>query len=291
ALSYPVTSVVYGMNAAITPNIPTVNSLSDPNRKVTNFSVSPALPTGLTIDSETGVISGTPTAPSNATNYTVTASNATGSTSQVISIAVLAPPSGLTYLQNPVTYDVGLPITGNKATVTGQVQTWTVSEGVLPAGLALDANSGLISGTPTSAGTGSFTVRASNISGFSEAVISYTVHAAEDYLTWPLSKTFDLNTSTANITQAQANFPALVRLTSVHADIFANAQGDGADIRFSLLDGTRLPYEIERWDDVAQKAEVWVLLPTVAVNGITKVRMHYGNVSATSKSNGYAVFN
>lgn len=54
---------------------------------LTGYTISPALPAGLSFASTTGVISGTPTATSASTNYTITAYNASGSSSSVISIA------------------------------------------------------------------------------------------------------------------------------------------------------------------------------------------------------------
>jgi hypothetical protein len=45
--------------------------------------------------------------------------------------------------------------------------TWSLASGSLPAGLALDASAGTIAGTPTTAGTSSFTVRATGVDGSS----------------------------------------------------------------------------------------------------------------------------
>jgi hypothetical protein len=55
---------------------------------VTSYSVSPALPAGLTLNASTGVISGTPTAAAVLTTYTITASNAGGSTSFALAITI-----------------------------------------------------------------------------------------------------------------------------------------------------------------------------------------------------------
>lgn len=83
---------------------------------VTNYSVSPALPAGLTIDPNNGVISGTPSAVASSATYTVSASNSGGSTTASVTIVVNAAgptfessytnglteiaPNGLTYLVN-----------------------------------------------------------------------------------------------------------------------------------------------------------------------------------------------
>ena len=46
---------------------------------VTSWSVSPSLPAGLSLDSSTGAISGTPSAVTSSAAYTITASNTGGS--------------------------------------------------------------------------------------------------------------------------------------------------------------------------------------------------------------------
>jgi hypothetical protein len=58
---------------------------------VTSYSVSPALPFGLSIDTSSGVISGTPSAVASSADYTVTATNGTGSTTATVTIEVSAP--------------------------------------------------------------------------------------------------------------------------------------------------------------------------------------------------------
>ena len=85
-LTYSSNPAAYCLGAAITNNTPT-NSGDAP----TGYSISPALPTGLVLNATTGVISGTPTVASAATNYTVTASASCGTTSTMISIATLTP--------------------------------------------------------------------------------------------------------------------------------------------------------------------------------------------------------
>jgi hypothetical protein len=86
-LSYANISGTVG--AAITNVNPTVTGTVD------SYSISPALPTGLSIDPTSGVISGTPTAPAASALYTVTATNTAGNTTTQITVAVVAP--GSTY--------------------------------------------------------------------------------------------------------------------------------------------------------------------------------------------------
>ncbi len=82
-LSYPSPNT-FTQGVAITNLNPTVTGT------VTSYSVSPALPAGLSLNTSTGVISGTPTIVTATATYTVTASNAGGSTSFGVVITVNA---------------------------------------------------------------------------------------------------------------------------------------------------------------------------------------------------------
>lgn len=83
-LSYTPSSVNGVVGTAITSMVPTVTGT------VTNYSVSPTLPSGLSINPTTGVIGGTPTIPAAPAAYTVTAINSSGSTSAAVNITVLS---------------------------------------------------------------------------------------------------------------------------------------------------------------------------------------------------------
>lgn len=83
SLTYSSTNFTFKGNTAINTITPTVTGT------VTSCSASPALPTGLSINNTTCAISGTPTVNQGATNYTITATNASGSTTANISITII----------------------------------------------------------------------------------------------------------------------------------------------------------------------------------------------------------
>ena len=175
ALSYTTGTADYTKGTAITPNSPTSSGGA-----VTSYSVSPALPAGLSLSTSTGIISGTPTAVTATASYTVTASNSAGSTTASLSITVNdAAPAGLAYTTGTAVYTVGTPIPANSPTSTGgAVTAYSVSPD-LPAGLSLDDDTGIITGTPTAVtATASYTVTASNLTGSTTATLTITVNAA-----------------------------------------------------------------------------------------------------------------
>jgi hypothetical protein len=82
-LTYSANPATYTKGSAITNNTP-----SNSGGAVVSYSVSPSLPTGLSLNTGTGVISGTPTAITATASYTVTAANSGGSTTASLSITV-----------------------------------------------------------------------------------------------------------------------------------------------------------------------------------------------------------
>ncbi len=171
-LSYA-TPVSYPTGSAITNNTPTVGG-----GPVSTWSVSPALPAGLTLSTSTGVISGTPTAVTGAANYTVTATNGAGFTTATVNIAVtLGAPSGLSYTNSPGFGYVGTGqfLAMNPSSSGGTIASYSVAP-ALPAGITLNTGSGVISGTPTATSNyAGYTVTATNATGSTTTVVYITV--------------------------------------------------------------------------------------------------------------------
>ena len=118
-----------------------------------------ALPAGISLDSATGALSGTPTAPGNF-SFTVAATDSTsgtpGQVSRSFTLAIVAStltitPSNLPGGTAGSAYSQTLTTTGGTAPYT-----YSITAGTLPAGLSLSA-AGVLSGTPTQAGSFAFT--------------------------------------------------------------------------------------------------------------------------------------
>ena len=173
-LSYTAGTATYTMGTAIIANNPTSNGGA-----VTGYSVSPALPAGLSLSTSTGVVSGTPTALMAKARYTVTASNAAGSSAATLAITVNdQPPSKLSYLAGTPDYVQGRPIVPNSPTSSGGAVTAYSVMPALPAGLTLSTSSGIISGTPTATRANTnYTVTASNSGGSTTATLNICVTA------------------------------------------------------------------------------------------------------------------
>ncbi|MBD3392110.1 MAG: DUF2341 domain-containing protein, partial [Chitinivibrionales bacterium] len=109
---------------------------------------------------------------------------------------------------------------------------------------------------------------------------------------WTNDITLYLNTtrSGANVLENVIDFPVLVRLDAGNFP-FAQAKSDGTDLRFAKSNGDHLYYEIERWDNAASRAEIWVKVDTVYGNNKSQsITMHWGKASAPDSAKPGLVF-
>ena len=122
-----------------------------------------ALPAGLTMT--TGTISGTPTT-AGPYAFTIRAVDSTGGTAltveraysgQVLTSAITILPDSISGLLVGKPYSQTFTASGGTAPYT-----WAIATGALPAGLTLATGTGIVSGTPTTVGPFSFTLRATD---------------------------------------------------------------------------------------------------------------------------------
>jgi hypothetical protein len=138
------------------------------------YTVAPALPSGLSLNARSGIISGTPTEP-NATEIFVV--SATGKGVRVtfpLVLSVTDPPHALFYV-SPVSSTVGEALAPLSPSVAGSVDRYTVSP-PLPPGLVLGSSSGVLSGTPTEArSVAPYTITADSLAGSTRFILVLTV--------------------------------------------------------------------------------------------------------------------
>jgi hypothetical protein len=124
--------------------------------------VTGALPAGLSLNRNSGAITGTP-ATSGSFSFTVEATDAETRTARKdLSIGVTSPAFAITTTSlaaatRGTAYTAQVNSTGGTTPVT-----WAIVSGALPAGLSLNRASGLISGTPAATGSFAFTIEATD---------------------------------------------------------------------------------------------------------------------------------
>lgn len=127
--------------------------------------------------------------------------------------------------------------------------------------------------------------------GMMLAVFAATA-TAQPYAAWSRYREVTI-APPANIAASLTNYPVLVRLSNAGiatgANVLSDALAGGADVRFTDSTGnTALAYEIDTWSST--RAAIWVRVPSIAPGTPTKIRLYWGNTSATSASNAGAVF-
>jgi YD repeat-containing protein len=129
----------------------------------TSYAIS-SLPPGLTFNSSTGVISGTPTTPG-VFSTQVTASNASGQSGPLTLTLTVSPAAAPAITSPTIAYATIGQVFTYQITASNNPTAFSVPAGGLPAGLSLNSATGVISGTPSTVGTPSVVISASNSVG------------------------------------------------------------------------------------------------------------------------------
>jgi hypothetical protein len=132
------------------------------------------LPSGLSIDN-TGLISGTPSA-TGASSISVTATNGAGSSAPASFIITIT--NGPVPAITSGSRALGTVGTALGYQITASNSPTSFAAAGFPTGLSINTSTGLISGTPTGAGTSPVTVSATNGNGTGTATVTFTIYAA-----------------------------------------------------------------------------------------------------------------
>ena len=166
---------LYSTTLSVTGGVPT-----------RSFSITGTLPTGLSLNSSTGVISGVPSA-AGLTNLIFTVTDYSYPTAQtasvslplriwnVLSIATTSIPAGL----QKTAFNASLSSIGGAAP-----HSWSIASGTLPQGISLESTTGMLAGTPANCGSFPITVRLTDSASVPKSVdkpLALTIACSNDY--------------------------------------------------------------------------------------------------------------
>ncbi|MEC7278623.1 MAG: putative Ig domain-containing protein [Candidatus Thermoplasmatota archaeon] len=221
-----------------------------------SWSISPSLPDGLNFGTNNGTIWGTPTALNSTAQYTITATNANGSSTTTINITVVDEVPVLSYTPASVelTNNTAHPDFPLLATVTGSgvITSWAINDSALPTGVFFGTTNGTFWGTPTQLWPETnYTVWANNSGGSTSATVTISVVDQVPTLAYAPSSVEMTNNT------ASSDFPLAPSLSGP-GDITSWAINDSAlptGISFGTTNGTFWGVPTQLWS--ARTYTVW----------------------------------
>src|SRR5438874_7388143 len=142
------------------------------------------LPAGLSVNTSTGLISGTPTT-AGTYSVSISATNSSGTGSATLTLTIKPPPPVITSATT-ASGPVGVAFS-YQITATNNPTSFNATG--LPAGLTVDTSTGLISGTPTTAGTYTVTISATNAGGTGSHTLTLTINPPTPVIQPPFTAT------------------------------------------------------------------------------------------------------
>ena len=220
--TYPSYNLTLVNNTAMTTLSPTITG-----GEITSWAIEEAIPTGLTLDSISGAISGTPTVVQNRTMYQIWANNSGGSHSVYLNITIYDPAVDLQYNPENLTLTRDVTMSDLVPIYSGIVDDWTIVPG-LPSGLVF--TDGVISGTPDVNMTRTtYTVWANNSGGTSSHTVNITILEPIAMLDYnPENMTLVRGTQMSDMVPTVSG--GMVEFWSIHPDLPAGLLFDNGTV-------------------------------------------------------------
>lgn len=215
----------YSNNNTIAIRGTSINSLvpSSTGGTITSYSITPNLPQGLSFNTSTGVISGTPLENKELTQYTITGSNNRGSVQTQVNITING------FAPNNLSYNVDSYKTGDRITLipnyTGDASEFSINP-ALPSGLNINTN-GIIQGKILEEIDENFIVTATNEFGSTSYNLNLTATAF-------ISKIINTSKNTCFILSGQLYCSGDNEFNQVDADINSDCDNSICRSRFVL---------------------------------------------------------
>lgn len=149
------------------------------NGTFTNFTINPALPSGITIDATTGTISGTSATTSSLLSYTISATVSAQTVTTTLNLAVIS----VNYPGAPFVLNQNTSM--GSSTPTATPGTIVSASATLPASISINPTTGMLSGTPTG-----FLLTATG------SLVNLIVDLSGTNVTVPISVLFTINAQT-----------------------------------------------------------------------------------------------
>ena len=215
----------------VTPDAPLTLPVATGGNGLLVYTLTPALSPGLTFDPATRILSGTPTAPAPMTTYAYTVGDSDGETvDDVSTLNLVILVNGAVTVSAPgnLAYTMGRPITaltlpmgvGGAGALTHTL-TGPASAALSTAvpGLAFDAATRVLTGTPTTVGETTLTYTATDTASSTDSVtFAITVAAAVSLPSPPGNQTYTVGRPTTALTLAATGGAGVLTLTVTGVD-------------------------------------------------------------------------